>query len=189
MPPRGQARVWAPQFRQEEPAGFQLLAEWLDLYAALREAPPRTRDELAGVLRPVLLRRKPCRLPSEHDELWTELIEDAGIKPDAGFAAWRFISDLLRELDSRSIPPPPPPVDRFSSEKARKFFERHHLLPLLAQAAEYSRKPYAEQISTRIGALDFPSRHFPPWSVDLAAELHPEFEIRQLYPAATSRTT
>lgn len=181
-----QARVWAPQFRQEEPAGFQLLAEWLDLYAALREAPPRTRDELAGVLRPVLLRRKPCRLPSEHDELWTELIEDAGIKPDAGFAAWRFISDLLRELDSRSIPPPPPPVDRFSSERVRKFFERHRLMPLLAQAVEYSRKPYAEQVSARIGALDFPPTHFPPWSVDLAAELHPEFEIRRLYPAAAS---
>lgn len=190
LPPQEAAQLttdWAERFRAEEPDSFQLIAAWLDFRQSVHRTPPRNNTELTELLRPILPRwQRYTPAGWQKSWEWALMVEDAGLPQNVKLNAQQVIEALLQKPDDRKSKPQPSVELHFSSEKVRKFFERHHLLPLLAQAAEYSRKPYAEQISARIDALDFPPTHFQPWSADLAAELHPEFEIRQLYPAVTS---
>lgn len=75
---RQKSRFWAKKFRTGEPAGFQLIADWLDFQTALGENPPKNRQALRKMLLLQFPRWKQHMLPKQRNsQLWLSMTLEA----------------------------------------------------------------------------------------------------------------
>lgn len=175
---RQKSRFWAKKFRTGEPAGFQLIADWLDFQTTLGENPPKNRQALRKMLLLQFPRWKQHMLPKQRNsQLWLSMTLEA-----FNSAGLRFNpEDFARQWAAASAETAPQIAQAPHRGSIGK--KPHNPLPALADSLR--QKSYPEQLRTRIPLLNQPHLLFDPEPEQLA-ELNPEFEFHAVYPEQTA---